>query len=37
MQSTNEQSIAEQPYLNLLSKVDFNPIVILGDHRSRTT
>ncbi|MDJ0580567.1 sulfotransferase [Crocosphaera sp.] len=37
MQSTNAQTIADQPYLNLLSKVDFSPIFIMGDHRSGTT
>ncbi|MDJ0660397.1 MAG: sulfotransferase [Crocosphaera sp.] len=37
MPSKNDQTIADQTYLNLLSKVDFSPIFILGDHRSGTT
>lgn len=37
MQSTKDHPIADRPYLDLLSKVDFSPIFIMGDHRSGTT
>ena len=37
MQSTKDNPISDQPYLDLLPKVDFSPIFIMGDHRSGTT
>jgi len=37
MQSTEKKHIRDEPYLYLLAKVDFNPIFIMGDHRSGTT
>lgn len=37
MQSKNNNTVSDKPYLNLLQKVDFNPIFIMGDHRSGTT
>ncbi len=37
MQSTNNNSNFDQPYLDLLAKVDFSPIFIMGDHRTGTT
>ncbi|MEG4836731.1 sulfotransferase [Microcoleus sp. B9-D4] len=37
MQVTTINNIPDEPYLDLLGKVDFNPIFIMGDHRSGTT
>ena len=37
MQSLKDYPIADLPYLDLLSQVDFSPIFIMGDHRSGTT
>lgn len=37
MQFTNKNFIADTQYLNLLSKVNFSPMFIMGDHRSGTT
>lgn len=37
MRSTDNNNVSDHPYLDSLSKVDFNPIFILGDHRSGTT
>lgn len=37
MQSTNNNLVSDKPYLDLLPKVDFSPIFIMGDHRSGTT
>ncbi len=37
MQSTNNNLVTDQPYLDSLSKIDFSPVFIMGDHRSGTT
>ncbi len=37
MQSTNNNTVSDKPYLDLLPKVNFSPIFIMGDHRSGTT
>lgn len=37
MQSTNNNSVSDRPYLDLLSQVEYSPIFIMGDHRSGTT
>ncbi|MEG3850714.1 sulfotransferase [Microcoleus sp. herbarium19] len=37
MQLETISNIPDEPYLHLLEKVDFNPIFIMGDHRSGTT
>ncbi|ERT07706.1 stf0 sulfotransferase family protein [Lyngbya aestuarii BL J] len=37
MQSTNNTLSLDQPYLDRLAEVNFNPIFIMGDHRSGTT
>ncbi|SKB13856.1 Sulfotransferase domain protein [Planktothrix sp. PCC 11201] len=37
MQSKPINNMPDEPYLDLLDKVDFNPIFIMGDHRSGTT
>lgn len=37
MNFTNIDRIPDEPYLYLLPNVDFNPIFIMGDHRSGTT
>jgi hypothetical protein len=37
MQLKKINIIPDEPYLQLLEKVDFNPIFIMGDHRSGTT
>ena len=37
MQSTISHDISDEKYMELLSKVKFSPIFIMGDHRSGTT
>ncbi|WP_414624303.1 sulfotransferase family protein [Calothrix sp. CCY 0018] len=37
MQSINNNLVADTPYLDLLPEVNFNPIFIMGEHRSGTT
>jgi hypothetical protein len=37
MKSSSINHNPDEPYLNLLQKVDFSPIFIMGDHRSGTT
>jgi hypothetical protein len=37
MQSMNNNLGFDKPYLNLLARVEFSPIFIMGDHRSGTT
>jgi Sulfotransferase family len=37
MESPNNHCADDRPYLDLLKKVDFSPIFIMGDHRSGTT
>lgn len=37
MQTINNNLVADTPYLDSLAKVEFNPIFIMGEHRSGTT
>lgn len=37
MQTVNDNVVADTPYLDSLSQVEFNPIFIMGEHRSGTT